>query len=51
MDLYYVYQHTRLDENLVFYVGKGKKRTLEQKLKISEATKLAYQKRMGLNNG
>jgi hypothetical protein len=29
----------------------GKKRTLEQKLKISEATKLAYQKRMGLNNG
>ena len=29
----------------------GKKRTPEQKLKISEATKLAYQKRMGLNNG
>ena len=28
----------------------GKKRTLEQKLKISKATKLAYQKRMGLNN-
>ena len=29
----------------------GKKRTVEQKLKISQATKLAYQKRIGLHNG
>ena len=31
MQLYYVYQHIRLDENTIFYVGKGKnKRHLEK---------------------